>query len=548
MLKNKSDFMFMKKLKTILNNPLFYIILLLLLTGVFFYLRSINRELFCDEIMYGYKLNATKYGEYWTSPATALDGEIKNVSDVLSSQYNHYFYGNGRAISHTIEQLFTGVIGVNAFYFFNTILFLATIILFVRKYMQRGYYLPWLLAIIAFLYLFPYPSKLWYSINLAPNYLFPLSMTLLLFYQYDKLKDRNIKASKIVLFSAPIVGLLAGWSNEAFSVPVSGAFLVYYLLGLKKNCHRVLLSLIPLWVGTAFVVFSPGVIARFMKSSGNDGSKLIDVIARAGDNLLQLKIFWILIIIAIIFIIWNRKVLVEVLKKNLVIVFSIIIGLLFGLVANTAVHSFTAIEFFSLIMTCVLVAPYVAKIRYSKQIAIVFTILFCIHQAMIVNAEKTQVEMQRALISEFTSNKDGMVLYDNSDISPLVKPFVTIWEQQGHTLLHSKPFKFKYGDRNIYILSQEDYKAFSTFNELSSNSRKIDGDGGFYYFGGTLCLTSARNIKKNQKFVMRIQVGDEPSKYKEVDAKLKFEPTRWGNFYVVDYPKEGKLTGIYLKK
>lgn len=548
MLKNKSDFMFMKKLKTILKNPLFYIILLLLLTGVFFYLRSVNRELFCDEIMYGYKLNATKYGEYWTSPATALDGEIKTVSDVLYSQYNHYFYGNGRAISHTIEQLFTGVIGVNAFYFFNTILFLATIILFVRKYMQRGYYLPWLLAIIAFLYLFPYPSKLWYSINLAPNYLMPLSMTLLLFYQWDKLKDRCSKSSKIVLCSAPFVGLLAGWSNEAFSVPVSGAFFLYYILNIKKISPRVLLSLIPLWIGTALVSFSPGVIARFMKSSGKGGSKLIDVIARAGDNLLQLKIFWILIIIAIIFIIWNRKVLVEVLKKNLVIVFSIIIGILFGLVANTAVHSFTAIEFFSLIMTCVLVAPYVAKIRYSKQIAIVFTILFCIHQSMIVKAENTQVEMQRNLISEFSSNKDGMVLYDNSYISPLVKPYVTIWEQDGHTLLHSKPFKYKYGDRNIYILSQEDYKAFSTFNELSSNSRKIDGDGGFYYYGGTLCLTSARNIKKNQKFVMRIQVGDEPSKYKEVDAKLKFEPTRWGNFYVVDYPKDGKLTGIYLKK
>ncbi len=548
MLKNKSDFVFMKKIKTILKNPLFYIILLLLLTGVFFYLRSINRELYCDEIMYGYKLNATKYGEYWTSPATALDGEIKTVRDVLSSQYNHYFYGNGRAISHSIEQLFTGVVGVNAFYLVNTILFLATIILFVRKYMQRGQYISWLLVVIAFLYLFPYPSKLWYSINLAPNYLFPLSMTLLLFYQYDKLKNKNIKASKIVLFSAPIVGLLAGWSNEAFSVPVSGAFLVYYLLGLKKNNHRVLLSLIPLWVGTAFVVFSPGVIARFMKSSGNDGSKLIDVIARAGDNLLQLKIFWILIIIAIIFIIWNRKVLVEVLKKNLVIVFSIIIGLLFGLVANTAVHSFTAIEFFSLILICVLVAPYVAKIRYRKLIAFIFTILFCVHQSMIVAAEKTQVDMQRALITEFTSNKDGMVLYDNSYISPLVKPFVTIWEQQGHTLLHSKPFKFKYGDRNIYILSQEDYKAFSTFNEMSSNRRKIDGDGDFYYYGGALCLTSAHNIKKNQKFVMRIQVGDEPSKYKEVDVKLKFETTRWGYFYVVDYPKDGKLLGIYLKK
>ena len=47
---------------------------------------------------------------------------------------------------------------------------------------------------------------------------------------------------------------------------------------------------------------------------------------------------------------------------------------------------------------------------------------------------------------------------------------------------------------------------------------------------------------------MRIQDGDNPSKYKEVNAKLKFEPTRWGHFYFVDYPKDGKLLGIYLKK
>ena len=195
-----------------------------------------------------------------------------------------------------------------------------------------------------------------------------------------------------------------------------------------------------------------------------------------------------------------------------------------------------------------LVAPYIAKIKYWKQVAVVFTILFCGHQSMIVKAEKTQVEMQRTLISEFTSNKDGIVLYDNSYISPLVKPFVTTWDQEGRKLLHSKPFKFKYGERNIITLSKEDYNAFSTFNEMSANRRKIDGDGCFYYYGGTLCLTSANNIKKNQKFVLRIKDGDEPSKYREVDAKLNFESTRWGYFYFVDYPKEGKLLGIYLKK
>ena len=49
------------------------------------------------------------------------------------------------------------------------------------------------------------------------------------------LKEKNNNVSKIVLFTAPIVGLLAGWSNEAFAVPISGAFFVYYILRFKKK-------------------------------------------------------------------------------------------------------------------------------------------------------------------------------------------------------------------------------------------------------------------------------------------------------------------------
>lgn len=538
----------MKQLKDIFKNPKLYIILFLLLTGVFFYLRSVNRELFCDEIIYGYKLNATKYGEYWSSPQTSLAGEIKTFEDVISSQYNHYLYGNGRSISHSIEQVFTGIIGVNAFYLFNTFLFIATIILFVRKYMLRHQYLSWLIVIVAFLYLFPYPSKLWYSINLAPNYLFPLSMALLLFYQSDMIKEKDNNVSKIVLFTAPIVGLLAGWSNEAFAVPISGAFLVYYILRFKKINHRVLLSLIPLWIGTALVSFSPGTIERFMRNGGKDEAKLLEVAIQAGENFLQLKIFWLLIIAVIIFIIFDRRSLVEAMKKNMVIVFSLIVALLFGIVANTAVHSFTAIEFLALILVCVLVAPYVVKIKYKKIIGIILTILFCIHQTMIVNAEKMQAKKQKALIEEYISNKDQIVLYDNSDIALWLKPYVTSWEKKGISILYDKPFRFKYGEGKMIALSKEDYKAFSTFSQMSPERQKVNGDTKFYYYGGALILANAHNVKKDHKFVMRIQNGEDPSQYKEVDVRHKFISTRWGDFVYAFYPADGKLLGVYHKK
>ena len=528
-------------------NPKIVIILLLVVTGAFFLMRSVNRELYCDEIMYGYKLNATKYGEYWTSPNTALDGEIKTVGDVISSQYNHYFYGNGRSIAHAIEQLFTGVIGVNVFYLLNTIVFVFTIVLFVRKYMSRQYYLSWLLAIVMFLYLFPYPSKLWFSINLANNYLFPIFWTLLFIYQWGKLREKEETVSKVVLWTAPLVGLLAGWSNEAFAIPIAGGFFIYYIFNVKKVNPRALLSLIPLWVGTAIMVLSPGNISRFMKSSGDGGSKLMEVVQNAGDNLLQLKLFWLLLIVVIAFVIFNRKRLVCMMKEHTVIVIAFVLGLLFGLVANTAYHSFTGIELFAMMLSCSLIAPLIENIKHKTIVAIVLTLVFCVHQKMIVDAEKTQVEMQRALISEFTSNRDGVVLYDNSYITPWVKPFVTAWVHEGASILYDRPFRYKYGEKRVFALVQKDYDAVRDFNSKSLNKDKI-GETPFYYFGGQIFIAQAHEMKPNDKYVMRIQIGDSPQQYKEVDAQWRVMPTRWGYYCYINYPKEGTPIGIYRKE
>ncbi len=525
-----------------------FIILLLIATGAFFLLRSVNRELYCDEIMYGYKLNATKYGEYWTSPNTALNGEIKTMGDVISSQYNHYFYGNGRSVAHAIEQAFTGVIGVNAFYLLNTLLFIFTVMLFVRRYMNRHVYLSWLLAIVMILYLFPYPSKLWFSINLAPNYLLPLSLSLLLFYQFDKLKDSACGVSKTVLWTAPFVGLLAGWSNEAFAIPVAGGFFIYYLCNVKRFGSRVLLSLIPLWIGTTIMVLSPGNISRFMKSSGEGGANLLDVVVKAGENMLQLKVLWILVVALALFTVFDRKRLVAVIKENVVVVYAMIIGLLFGLVANTAYHSFTAIEFFAMILCCSLVAPLLGKIKYQGIVAVILTLAFCAHQKMIVDAEKTQVENQRALIREFQSNRDGVALYDNSYITPWVKPFVTAWVHEGASILYDRPFRYKYGEKRVFALTQADYNALPTFNEDSPSKVKVEGDSPFYYFGGQIFIASAQDMKPNDKYVMRLQVGDNAGDYEEVDAQWRVMPTRWGYFCYINYPTEATPLGIYHKK
>ena len=97
-------------------------------------------------------------------------------------------------------------------------------------------------------------------------------------------------------------------------------------------------------------------------------------------------------------------------------------------------------------------------------------------------------------------------------------------------------------------LSEKDYNALSVFNVLSPNRKKAKGDTKFYYFGGKLFLANAHNVKKNQKFIMRIQEGNDPLIYKEIEVELHFLSSTWGYFYAIEYPTEGTPIGIYLKK
>ena len=189
----------MQQLKNLLKSQKTYIILLLIITGIFFYFRSVNREPYCDEILYGYNLNATEYGEYWSSPQTSLDGKIENLSDVINSQMNHYYFANGRSIVHAIEQFFTGVLNMNIFYIVNTGVFLLVIFMVLKLLKARGGFVGAFIVVLAFMYLYPMPYRLWYSINYGCNYLWPLCFSVILLFYCMKISEK-VQFSKVTLF------------------------------------------------------------------------------------------------------------------------------------------------------------------------------------------------------------------------------------------------------------------------------------------------------------------------------------------------------------
>lgn len=487
----------MQQLKNLLKSQKTYIILLLIITGIFFYLRSVNREPYCDEILYGYNLKATEYGEYWSSPQTSLDGKIENLSDVINSQMNHYYFANGRSIVHAIEQFFTGVLNMNIFYIVNTGVFLLVIFMVLKLLKARGGFVGAFIVVLAFMYLYPMPYRLWYSINYGCNYLWPLCFSVILLFYCMKISEK-VQFSKVTLVLLSFLSFITGWSHEAFSVPLSGALFFYIIFNIKKIDKRLLYIAIPLWIGTAIMVFAPANFARFL-GGGNGGSKIY-AIANAIDNFMHIKLLWIFVITAIVFRIRNNKFLKACISENKIIIYALVIGVLFGFVANTAPYSFTAIEFFSFVLTMKLLIPTIERIRIKQIYLVLLSFVFFVHQSMIVNGEIIQSKVQRELISEYIKSEDGVVNYNVPSTPWHLNPYVTKWKHSGVSVLYGSAIEFAYGNNKpMYALADADFR-FLAEKDFYNEDNKFAGDAPFYYAGGNAFWAKASEVDSTDVF------------------------------------------------
>lgn len=90
-------------------------ILLIIISGIIFYILNHFTPLYSDDWHYNFI-----YGTF---------ENINSLSDIIKSQYIHYFKVNGRFIPHFIVQLFDGILGKELFNIFNTIAFIFFLLL-----------------------------------------------------------------------------------------------------------------------------------------------------------------------------------------------------------------------------------------------------------------------------------------------------------------------------------------------------------------------------------------------------------------------------------
>ena len=298
----------------------YYLIFSYGVIGVLFYLLSVYTPLMADDFSFAYVYD--RNGANILSP-------IMNLSDIIISQYNHYFVSNGRTPVQFIEQLFAGLLGRGLFNLFNTLIFLLFLWIsasFIGQKKNRLYIVSALFLLFWFLLPVPGETLLWMSGSVC--YLWASCFVLLFLHFFFKINTMSIpKWGYPFLFFA---GVLSGWVHEGLTVGVSCCLFLYICFHRKKFRGNIVPLTLGFWGGTLLVFSSPGIWMR-----GISSFDLISFVMLCVRFALYIKAFWILMFILLYLYIRKRGLFKEFLKKNAILLgiafFEFIFGCLIGL-------------------------------------------------------------------------------------------------------------------------------------------------------------------------------------------------------------------------
>ena len=174
---------------------------------------------------------------------------FNNVWEIFASQYSHYFTTNGRYVAHWIVQLFTGLLGMQAFAICNAIIY----ILFIRIIMRicgvaldnwKGT-LTIACLILTFL-----------SVRMTPSFQMYIWMFLLvLVYLRIFLHYRTDKWWLLILIC--VFSAICGNAHESINPGICLGLTVYIVCNLKRITAQQWLMALFFAIGLGILVFSP---------------------------------------------------------------------------------------------------------------------------------------------------------------------------------------------------------------------------------------------------------------------------------------------------
>lgn len=511
------------------------IAILLACVAVIFFFKSYYRESVSDDKLYSYVL-----GDYTLGSNAVTGQKVQSISDAIVSQYHQYFHQGGRVIVHFFVQMFSGAWGLGAFGVCNAFMALvaiASLIKLTQTDDNRKSIIIWTLIAISLLYLFPSPAGLFYSMAGSFNYLFPIVTSTIFFILLDKLKSGELSKIGVALFS--IYAFVAGWTMEAFTLPISGGIFFWLIIN-RKKVNFSILPIVTFWLGTAMLVLAPGNFCR-LQGAGSKILMFINAIAYFG----QMKIFWLLIVAGIIYRIKDKVGFKEFCKQNQHYYLALAVAILFFFYVNTLAQSFTGIEFFSLILLLKILDRYFRGNKHNTLKCIISSaciILICVHQYYIIQ-DVRKIELQtQEIVSVVQKTNAAVMLKPEFHSSPLIAPFVSVWYNSPVVWWNEEVISTVYRNRKpFHILDKEDYDALMNPDKFFVPSNLVEGDahayeGEKYYWLKSSDITNVKEVEFQYYPISREDVNSLQRAFKYIIARGSYVSSQ--RFTIPDNPDE----------
>lgn len=454
---------------------------------VAFYVLNQFSVLIGDDFWYCfYRVDANGNGQF-----------VNSFSDAICSQLHAYTTHNGRIIVHTLTSYFCGVLGMNVFKIFNSLIFTLMfygLLKLSRKYIGYQIWDKYLIIFMLFV-LMPCPGQIfWGSIAMSINYLWTSCAVIYLLIFYEYIKEHKFEYNLLGNIVVFLISILAGSLQESFTIGISGALFLYYCFHYKEFKGTIPYFVIGLWIGTAVVVFAPG---NFLRLEGVDKAQSVPGFISSLSNFARLftdtKLMIIVIVLSIILWCKNRVQIYNFYKENFVYIWSIIFNAFLVLITYSGERQLTCIELLSLILILRLLLHFSTPIRIKK-IELVYSILLSVVCLLLYypiysyrkSAFNTYIELVNSdVINHTIVNRSyiGMLRFRKSNL--LFSRYTYLidfedWVYKGFSLLKSKGKDINYVTS---IIPQEQEYMINHFSEdINEQGIYYNADNQYYLF------------------------------------------------------------------
>lgn len=236
----------------------------------FFFIRTTLLPLSHDDYAYAFiwdgahggNLEAMNFG----TPELETRERVNSLNDIIRSMESHYSTWGGRIFAHGIAQFFIWL-GKPAFDVANTVMFIFLILVIVNlantwlKISRKA--VVWIFISLNLFAACSLTSMIW--LTGSCNYMWMSFFQLFFVTPYVKaLRSHEAGNSALNVALMILLGLLAGWSNEAGSLATVCLTIFLVAMCKARGIYRswMIAGLLALIVGCGFMILAPGNFAR----------------------------------------------------------------------------------------------------------------------------------------------------------------------------------------------------------------------------------------------------------------------------------------------